>query len=321
MAVTRADIEAAHGRIRTRIRETPVLVVDSGTFGIPHALSLKLELTQHTGSFKPRGAFNNLLSRPVPAAGVAAASGGNHGIAVAYAASVLGIPAHIFVPTLASPVKIARIRAEGGEVTVEGERYVDALALAEAFIERTGALGVHAYDSVETVAGQGTVAREWERQAPELDTLLVAVGGGGLIAGIAAWHGGKVRVISVEPERSRALHAAMEAGRPLDVPVGGIAADSLGARRIGDVPFETIMVHVAKAITVTDEAIEEAQRRLWRDAHIAAEPGGAAALAALTSGVYQPESGERVGVLICGGNVDLATLDRLVAAPASDARQ
>jgi threonine dehydratase len=321
MAITRADIEAAHGRIRTRIRETPVLAVDSGTFGVPHPLSLKLELTQHTGSFKPRGAFNNLLSREVPAAGVAAASGGNHGIAVAYAASVLGIPAHIFVPTIANPVKVARIRAQGAEVTVEGERYVDALALAEAFVERTGALGIHAYDSVETVAGQGTVAREWEKQAPELDTLLVAVGGGGLIAGIAAWHESRVRVISVEPDRSRALDAALEAGRPLDVPVGGIAADSLGARRIGDVPFETAIVHVAKAITVTDEAIEEAQRRLWRDARVAAEPGGATALAALTSGVYKPEGSERVGVLICGGNVDLATLDRLIVEPAVDGRR
>jgi threonine dehydratase len=321
MAVTRADIEAAHGRIRTRIRETPVVAVDSGTFGIPHALTLKLELIQHTGSFKPRGAFNNLLSRGVPAAGVAAASGGNHGIAVAYAAGVLGVPAHIFVPTLASPVKIARIRAEGAEVTVEGERYVDALALAEAFIARTGALGIHAYDSVETVAGQGTVAREWEKQAPDLDTLLVAVGGGGLIAGIAAWHKGGTRVISVEPERSRALHAAMEAGRPLDVPVESIAADSLGASRVGDVPFETIMVHVERAITLPDRAIEEAQRRLWRDAHIAAEPGGATALAALTSGAYKPEEGERIGVLICGGNVDLAALDRLVAGPAADQRR
>jgi threonine dehydratase len=199
-------------------------------------------------------------------------------------------------------------------VTVEGDHYVDALLLCEAYQQEVGAAGIHAYDAPHTVAGQGTVAREWEGQSPGLDTLLVAVGGGGLIAGIAAWHESRVRVVSVEPDRARALDAALEAGRPLDVPVGGIAADSLGARRVGDLPFETILAHVAEAVTVTDEAIEEAQRRLWRDVRVAAEPGGAAALAALISGAYRPAANERVGVLVCGGNVDLATLQQATEA-------
>jgi threonine dehydratase len=214
---------------------------------------------------------------------------------------------------LASPVKVARIRDYGAEVTVEGARYVEALALAEAYQRESGALSVHAYDSVETVAGQGTLGREWEEQRPRLDTLLVAVGGGGLIAGIAAWYQGRVRVVSVEPERSRALHAALEGGRPLEVPVGGIAADSLGASKLGAIPFTVISPYVAPAVLVTDEAIEKAQRRLWRETRIAAEPGGATALAALVSGAYQPAPEERVGVLVCGGNVDLGQLAKLEA--------
>ena len=311
MTVSPEDIETAARRIRGHVRETPVLDVAAGTFGVGVPLALKLELLQHTGSFKPRGAFNNLLARPVPPAGVVAASGGNHGIAVAYAASRLGAPARIFVPKLASPVKVARIRDYGAEVTVEGARYVEALALAEAYQRESGALPVHAYDSVETVAGQGTLGREWEEQRPRLDTLLVAVGGGGLIAGIAAWYQGRVRVVSVEPERSRALHAALEGGRPLEVPVGGIAADSLGASKLGAIPFTVISPYVAPAVLVTDEAIEEAQRRLWRETRIAAEPGGATALAALISGAYRPAPEERVGVLVCGGNVDLGQLAKL----------
>ncbi len=268
MTVTRDDIEAAHRRIAGHIRQTPVMALSAGTYGLDYPVELKLELFQHTGSFKPRGAFNNLLSRQVPAAGVAAASGGNHGIAVAYAAERLGVPAHIFVPTVSSPVKIARIRSYGAAVTVEGDRYADALLLCEAYQRESGALGVHAYDSVETVAGQGTLGREWQEQAPHLDTLLVAVGGGGLIAGIAAWYQGKTRLIGVEPERSRALHAALEAGRPLEVPVSGIAADSLGAPKLGDIPFALASPYVAEAVLVVDEAIEEAMPPpLAGDAH------------------------------------------------------
>jgi len=311
MTVSPEDIETAARRIRGHVRETPVLDVAGGTFGVALPIALKLELLQHTGSFKPRGAFNNLLARAVPLAGVVAASGGNHGIAVAYAASRLGVRARIFVPKLASPVKVARIRGFGAEVTVEGARYVEALALAEAYQRESGALPVHAYDSVETVAGQGTLGREWEEQRPRLDTLLVAVGGGGLIAGIAAWYQGRIRVVSVEPERARALHAALEGGRPLEVPVGGIAADSLGASKLGAIPFTVISPYVAPAVLVTDEAIEEAQRRLWRETRIAAEPGGATALAALIAGAYVPAPEERVGVLVCGGNVDLGQLAKL----------
>lgn len=308
MTVTRTDIEAAHLRIRPHIRATPVLDVAAGSFGVDHPLTLKLELFQHAGSFKPRGAFNNLLSRRIPKAGVVAASGGNHGIAVAYAAGRLGIPAQIFVPVVASQVKIARIRNYGATVTVAGERYADALKLAEKHQTETGALPIHAYDAEETVVGQGSLGREWQGQSPDLDTILVAVGGGGLIAGIAAWYADSAKMIGVEPATSRCLHAAIEAGRPVDVTVEGIAADSLGARSVGEIPFAIASAHVDRVVLVSDAAIAEAQGKLWREARIAAEPGGAAALAALTSGAYRPAKDERVGVLVCGGNVDLATI-------------
>jgi threonine dehydratase len=233
MTVTPDDIEAAWRRIAGHVRETPVFNLPASTYGLADPLQLKLELFQHTGSFKPRGAFNNLLSRRIPAAGIAAASGGNHGIAVAYAAQRLGVRARIFVPTLSSPVKIARIRSYGAETVVQGERYSDALVLCEAYQRESGALGVHAYDATETVAGQGTLGREWQKQSPDLDTLLVAVGGGGLIAGIAAWHAGAIKVIGVEPEAAPTLTRALAAGRPVDAEAGGIAADSLAPRRVG----------------------------------------------------------------------------------------
>jgi threonine dehydratase len=274
-------------------------------------ISLKLEFLQHTGSFKPRGAFNNLLTRPAPAAGCATASGGNHGAAVAYAAASLGIKARIYVPEIAAPVKIAKIRASGAEVVVQGKTYFDALALCEAYLRESGALSIHAYDAFETIAGQGTVGLEWEEDlarlgAAPLDTVLVAVGGGGLIAGIAAWFAGKVKVVGVEPESSRALHAALEAGRPVDVEVKSIAADSLGARRVGDKVFAIAQTAVSASVLVSDAAIRQAQRELWRNYCIIAEPGGAAAYGALASGAYRPEPGERVGVLLCGANADLA---------------
>ena len=230
-----SEILAAYSRIKPHIRRTPLLRTDAADFGVTlgSPLVLKLELLQHTGSFKPRGAFNNLLSRPVPAAGVAAASGGNHGAAVAYAAQRLGHKAAIFVPEVSSPVKIARIKGYGADTRVGGARYADALDACNAFIAKSGALSVHAYDAAETIAGQGTVGLEWQEDAPELDTVLVAVGGGGLIAGIAAWYARGVKVIGVEPEGSRALHASLEAGRPVDVTVESIAADLLGARNTG----------------------------------------------------------------------------------------
>jgi threonine dehydratase len=304
------DIRAAYARIQPHVRRTPVLRANAGDFGGPldRPLALKLEFLQHTGTFKPRGAFNNLLSRPVPAAGVAAASGGNHGAAVAYAAQRLGHKATIFVPDVSSPVKIARIKSYGADTRVGGARYADALDACNAFIATSGALSVHAYDAAETVAGQGTVGLEWEEDAPDLDTVLVAVGGGGLIAGIAAWYGRRVKVVGVEPEGSRALHASLEAGRPVDVTVESIAADSLGARNTGQLVYDIARQNVDHVALVPDDAIVAAQRLLWDRLRVAAEPGGAAALAALSSGRYKPRADEKVGVLLCGANVDLSTL-------------
>jgi threonine dehydratase len=306
------DIRTAHERIRGHIRRTPTLSLPAETFGLDHPVSMKLEFLQVTGTFKARGAFNTLLSVPIPAAGICAASGGNHGIAAAYAAGRLGIPARIFVPEISSPAKIARIRETGAELVVGGARYSDALAACEAYAAESGAHSVHAYDAWPTIAGQGTVGIEWEEDAGGLDTVLVAVGGGGLISGIARWFDGRVKVVGVEPEGSRALDAALEAGGPVDVEVNSVAADSLGARNVFGRVHETAARYVDRVALVPDKAIIEAQRRLWLGLRAAAEPGGAAALAALISGAYKPEPGERVGVLACGANVDLAALATLM---------
>lgn len=302
--IARADIARMHERIAPYIRRTPVIAAEGAEFGSAGAWTLKLELLQHTSSFKARGAFANLLTRDVPRAGVIAASGGNHGAAVAYAAQRLGMPAKIFVPTVASPAKIARIREYGAEVVVGGERYADALAASEDWIAGTGAMAVHAYDQEETLLGQGTTGLELEEQAGGLDTVLVAVGGGGFIGGIAAWYAGRARIIGVEPETSRALHAALEAGAPVDVEVSGLAVDSLGARRVGRLMFPVAQAHVERVVLVPDAAIRAAQEALWNRMRLVAEPGGAAALAALVGGAYVPQRDERVGVLICGGNTD-----------------
>lgn len=308
MPVTLADIETAAARVTPYIRQTPILTVAPAEFGTEHPVALKLEFLQHAGSFKSRGAFNNLLDGKVPAGGVAAASGGNHGAAVAYAAQRLGHSATIFVPEISSPAKIAAIRSFGAEARVGGARYNDALDACNAFIAKSGARSVHAYDTALTIAGQGTLAREWEHQsgANLPDTVLVAVGGGGLISGMAAWWQRRVKVVGVEPRHSRALHAALEAGRPVDVTVDSIAADSLGAKAAGNLVYQASSKWVDHVALVDDAAILDAQRRLWRDFRIASEPGGAAALAALISGAYTPKAGERVGVLLCGANVDLA---------------
>jgi threonine dehydratase len=308
--VSRGEIGLAHERIADYVRRTPLLETASPILHAP-PLSLKLEFLQHTGSFKPRGAFNNMLTRRIPPAGCTAASGGNHGAAVAYAARKLGVKARIFVPEIAAPVKIAKIRAYGAEVHVEGATYFDALALCDAYVANTGALAIHAYESTATIAGQGTVAMEWEEDLarldlPPLDTVLVAVGGGGLIAGVATWFDGRAKVIGVEPEGSRALDAALRAGHPVDVSVKSIAADSLGARRVGELNYSICRRSLAGVALVSDEAIRAAQLTLWRDLSIIAEPGGAAAYAALASGAYVPSPGERVGVLLCGANADLA---------------
>jgi threonine dehydratase len=307
-AISPADIRAAYARIAGHIRRTPLLYLPAGAFGHDGPVSIKLEFLQHAGSFKPRGAFNTLLSKTASAAGVAAASGGNHGAAVAYAASRLGLKARIFVPEISAPAKIAVIRAHGAEIVIGGAGYADAQEACDRDVAKTGALRVHPFDAVPTIAGQGTVALEWEADLPGLDTVLVAVGGGGLIAGMATWWKGRVKVVGVEPEGSRALHAALEAGGPVEVAVDSIAADSLGARNVGSLVHSLCHDAVDHVALVDDNAIRDAQRRLWRELRIASEPGGAAALAALLSGAYRARSGERVGVLLCGANVDLAKL-------------
>ena len=303
------DIEHAYERIITHVRRTPVIDSGAGTFGLDTSLTLKLELLQHSGSFKARGAFNNLLAAPRCKAGVVAASGGNHGAAVAFAAQKLGIPANIFVPEISSPAKIARIKSYGADLHVGGARYQDALEAADAFAARSGARSIHAFDQSETLAGQGTVGLEWTEQSPDLDTILVAVGGGGLIGGVAAWYRDRVKIIAVEPETSHCLKAALAAGKPVDVEVAGLAADSLGARAAGTLMFPIAQAYVNEALTVPDQAIAEAQKRLWAELRIAAEPGGATALAPLLTGAYKPARGERVGVLICGGNVSLGSIE------------
>ena len=301
--INRERILAAHELIQPHIRRTPVVEVDGRDFGLEAIrLIFKLELLQHSGSFKARGAFTNLLSRDIPAAGVVAASGGNHGVAVAFAARKVGRPARIFVPTICSPEKIERIQSYGADLVVTGKRYADALAASETWAAASGALSIHAYDQVETLLGQGTVGLEFEEQFPGLDTLLVAVGGGGLIGGVAAWYSGGLKIIGVEPEAAPTLTRALEAGHPVDSPAGGIAADSLAPKRVGKLMFPIAQHGVDSVLLVSDAAIEQAQEAFWKVLRVAAEPGGAAAFAALHSRRYQPTPGERVGVLICGGN-------------------
>ncbi len=296
--------------IRPYIRRTPVIEVDGAEFGLAAAtLALKLELLQHSGSFKARGAFTNLLTREVPEIGVVAASGGNHGAAVAYAAMRLKIPAKIFVPGISSPAKIARIREYGADLAIEGDRYSDALAASETWARQTGAMPVPAFDQNETILGQGTVGLELAEQAPDIDTLLVSVGGGGLLAGIAAWYAGRIKVIGVEPFASPTLSKALEAGHPIDAEAGGLAADSLAPRRVGDLVFPIVQKYAPQTVLVSDEAIAAAQVTLWRALRIVAEPGGAAAFSAISSGAYRPEAGERVAVIISGGNTAAVDFD------------
>ena len=303
MTIDREAITRADSLIREHIRRTPIVEVQGADFGLDGAaLVLKLELLQHSGSFKARGAFANLLMRPVPPAGVVAASGGNHGAAVAFAANKLGVPARIFVPVVSSAAKMERIRGYGAELVVTGERYADALAASQQWAAQSGALTIHAYDQPETLLGQGTVGLELEQQCPELDVFLVAVGGGGLIGGIAAWFGGRTRVIGVEPAAAPTLYRALQAGHPVDAEAGGVAADSLAPRRVGELMFPFAQKYVEQVVLVSDEAILQAQAALWNVLRVVAEPGGAAALAALLSGQYKPQPGERVGVLVCGGN-------------------
>lgn len=313
--IDRDRITEVERTIRSRIRRTPTVELNVADFGAGRSgrLTLKLELLQHAGSFKTRGAFANLLTRDVPEVGVAAASGGNHGAAVAFAAMQLGIPARIFVPVISSAAKIQRIRDFGAKLVVGGERYADALAASDAYVESIGALSVHAFDQTETLLGQGTLALELEQQAPDADTVLVAVGGGGLIGGVASWYGTggsrRTRIIGVEPELAPTLTFALEAGKPVDAPAGGIAADSLAPRRVGELMFPIARHLVERVVLVTDDAIRDAQRALWRTLRIAAEPGGVAALAAVLSGAYQARDGEHVAVVVSGGNTAAVNFD------------
>ncbi len=312
MTTDRAAIAAAAARIGGHVRRTPVLRLGAGELGLGHAVTLKLELLQHAGSFKPRGAFNRILTAQeegvLPPAGVIAASGGNHGAAVAYAARALGIAAEIFVPELTPTAKRARIEGYGARLTRIGATYAEALEASRQRGAATGAMEVHAYDHAAVLAGQGTVAREFEVEAPELTHVLVAAGGGGLIGGMAAWYAGGTTLVSVEPAACPALYDALAAGAPVAAPVGGLAADALGARQVGALMFPLAQAHVAAAVLVPDHAIHAAQRLLWESLRLVAEPGGATALAALMSGAWTPPPGAQVGVLVCGSNTDPANV-------------
>lgn len=309
--VTKADVAAARARLGHRVRRTPVIRVEANQLTGSHpAFWLKLESLQCTGAFKARGALNTLLAAPaIPPRGVCAASGGNHGQAVAWAARLLGVPASVFVPVTCPPIKLQRLADSGATVTVIGEVFEESLASAEAFAAETGALFVHPFDQAPTVAGVGTVAAEFSEQVPDLDTILIAVGGGGLLAGaLAALEGTAARAVAVEPSSSRCLGAALEAGEPVDVAVSGPAVDSLGVRRVGQIAFDAAIAHQVQHIDVTDEAITAAQLSAWQELRIGLEAGGATALAALLSGAYQPQPDEVVGAVGCGGNVDIAAL-------------
>jgi len=302
-AIGPTSIALCEKLIRPHIRRTPVIEIDAADLALPsNRLCLKLELLQHAGSFKARGAFANLLMRKTPPAGVVAASGGNHGVAVAYAAMRLQVQARIFVPSVSSPAKIARIRDYGAELVIEGDRYADALAASELWARKSGAMPIHAFDQDETILGQGTLGMELGEQVPDLDTLLVGVGGGGLIAGVAAWYRGRIKLVGVEPHAAPTLTKALAAGRPVDAEAGGIAADSLAPRRVGERVFPIVKEYVHGVVLVADDSIVQAQQALWQALRIVAEPGAAAAFAALLSGAYRPTNSERVGIVISGGN-------------------
>ena len=317
-AIDRDRIAAIEPIIRPHIRRTPVLEINGADIGIaPVSITLKLELLQHTGSFKPRGALNRMLSVEVPEAGVIAASGGNFGLAVAFAARALGHRAEVFVPETSPPIKAARIADHGAEVRVIPGYYDDALEASAARAAETGALVMHAFDQPEVVAGQGTIGAELAEQTPDADTVLVAIGGGGLIGGIAAWYEGRTRVVGVEPDVCPTMSEALRVGHPVRVEVGGYAADSLGARRCGDLAFGLASRFVEHVLLVTDDAIRRAQHRLWEEVRVVAEPGGAAALAALLTGRYRPDPDEHVVVLVCGANTDPGALPGPEGGPVS----
>lgn len=301
--IGRSDVEAAWGRIKTHVRRTPVIELPVGSLGASCALAIKLEQLQVSGTFKGRGAFHKLLSSQVPPAGVITASGGNHGVAVAYAAQKLGHKAEIFVPTISAPTKVARLKRYGAIVHQVGQVYDEARAASEKRATETGALMVHAYQDPGVFAGAGTMALEFAEQA-KFDTLLIAVGGGGQIAGCAAAVGDRIKVVAIETEGTPTLYEARRAGKPVDVKISGIAADALGATRVGAANFEITEKLVRDCLLVSDDAVRAAQKALWEELRVIAEPSGATSLAALMAGAYKPASGERVGIVVCGANTE-----------------
>ena len=308
--ISRQAITEAAQKIAPFIRLTPV--IDVMIEGIELPVTLKLELLQHSGSFKARGAFNTLVGAEIGTGGVATASGGNHGAAVAYVCQQLGHKARVFVPETSPSAKVARIASYGADIVRKGTNYNEALGWCQAYMAESGAVGVHAYDAVATLEGQGTLGAEFDEQAPQLDTLLVAVGGGGLIGGIAAWYRSKVKVVGVEPITCNTLQAAMAAKQRVAVKPSGLAVDSLGATMVGKLMFEIARDHIAKVALVSDDEIRQAQRKLWRDMQLVTEPGGAAAFAALLSGAYKPRKDERVGVVVCGANTSMDVFGKLL---------
>jgi len=301
--ITRDNIAKAYDAIKSHVRRTPLTRVKGEDFGLGlPEIVFKHEYMQVSGSFKARGAFTNLLTRAVPKAGVVAASGGNHGAAVAYAARATGHKATIFVPEVTSPAKAEAIRSYGADLVIGGARYADALVASETHVAKSGAMPIHAFEQAETMLGQGTVGLELEQDAPETQTLLVAVGGGGLIGGIAAWFENRVKIVAVEPEGSPTLHMALAAGRPVDAPTDGIASDSLSPKRVGEMMFPIAKRYIGENVLVSDDDIRAAQVVLWRTMRVVSEPGGAAAFAALLSSKYKPAPNERVAVLLCGAN-------------------
>jgi len=312
--LNRAAVEAAARRLsegpEAFLRRTPLWKLPGAALGVGcREVWLKLEQLQASGSFKARGMLHRLLAQPIPPAGVIVASGGNAGIATAAAAKALGVPCEVFVPTVSSPAKQARLRALGARLVVTGDAYADALEACLARQRETGALLTHAYDQPEVVAGAGTVAQEIEEQGGRVpDAVLVSVGGGGLVAGIASWFEGRSRVIGLEPELAPTLFRARQAGQPVDVAVGGIAADSLGARRLGALAWEVTQRWVADSLLLSDEAIAHAQRWLWSQWQLAVEPAAALPLAALQQGVFLPGPDDAIALVICGANVDPARL-------------
>jgi threonine dehydratase len=315
--VERSDVTDAFDRIRGRVRRTPLFAIAAGDEWLPHGGSLKLEHLQFTGSFKVRGAFNRILSTAERGeldsrTGIVVASGGNAGLANAYAAAQVGVPATVFVPETASPTKLRRLAEYGATVVRKGDEYAEAYEAAMAHVEQTGAVYCHAYDQPEICAGAGTIGLELLEQFDEAgdhaDTVIVAVGGGGLMSGLAIALDGRARVVGVEPTTAPTLHSALDAGEPIDVAVSGIAADSLGARRIGSIAWEVANRVGVESVLVENQDIADARRALWEDYRLAVEPAGATPIAALASGRYRPQDGERVSVIVCGANTAPAEL-------------